>query len=246
MTPDLDQLMDKYEKQHSAKLRNEVVAASSTFLLHIAKRFQYRGEAIDDLTQIGTIGLLKAMDKFSRDRGVKFLTYATQIIIGEIKHYLRDKSQVIRIPRSFQERYSAIQSAIKTMVVDLNRSPTVIEIARKMAIPEETVTECLGAAEAFRSVSLDAPLPTSNSQEKLSLLEAINNSEHDISEIIINREGMKMAMDNLNKKEKKIIYFTYYLNLNQEEVAGRMNFSQAHVSRMLISTLSKLKRALKR
>jgi len=247
-TLSLDDLVVRYQKCHRVETRKKILIETADCVFFIAKKFLYRGESLDDLIQVGHIGLLKAIDNYNPSLGNKFLTYATSVIVGEIKHHFRDNSPMIKIPRRIHERYAAIQSTIKTISLSLSKSPTVKDIAKEMDISEEEVLSCLTAAESYRSLSLDAPLDNmrSGSEETISLLEAINSADQDISDVIINREGMKKAMESLDKKEKKVIYFTYYLNLNQALIAGRMHFSQAHVSRILISSLAKLKRALKR
>ncbi|MFH1429615.1 MAG: sigma-70 family RNA polymerase sigma factor [Candidatus Margulisiibacteriota bacterium] len=244
----LDNLVVQYQQTNDIEIQKQIIHKTREFVAFIAKKFQYRGESLSDIIQVGSIGLLKAINNYDPTVGTKFVTYATATIIGEIKHHFRDNKSVIKIPRRLQEMYSSIQTTIRTMSLTQKKSPNVTEIAKIMKISEDDVLNCLIASESYRSLSLDAPLDVGKNRghETISLMEAVNNSDHDISDIIINREGMKKAMENLNKNEKKVVYFTYYLNLNQAQIAMRMHFSQAHVSRILINSLDKLKRALKR
>ena len=244
----IDSLVIQYQKDPNGETKTEIINATTNFVNFVARKFQYRGESIEDLRQIGTIGLLKAIENYNSFLGAKFLTYAASIIIGEIKHHFRDNSSIIKIPRKTHELYASIQTTIKTLSLQNKKAPTVLEVAKKMEISEEDILMCLTAAETYRSLSLDAPLETTTRphKEKISLIEALNTLEIDISDTIINREGMKKAMEALNNKERKVVYFTYYLNLNQAQIASRMSCSQAHVSRILINALKKLKRALKR
>ncbi|MFC1596059.1 sigma-70 family RNA polymerase sigma factor [Candidatus Margulisiibacteriota bacterium] len=244
----IDELVIQYQKKHRARTRKKIIDETSACVFFIAKKFQYRGESLDDLVQVGTIGLLKAIDNFDSSLGNKFLTYATSVIVGEIKHHFRDHSPIIKIPRRVHERYASIQAAIKNMITTQRKSPTITDIAKEMDISEELILDCLSAAESYRSLSLDAPLEglRGSNDETIPLIEAINASDADISDVIINREGMKKAMEHITKKEKKVLYYTFYLNLNQAQIARRMHFSQAHVSRILIHSLAKLRRSFKR
>ena len=247
-TVDIDSLVPLFQSNQDIQIQQEIISETRDFIAYIARKFQYRGEGLSDLVQIGTIGMLKAMENYDATLGIKFLTYATPMIVGEIKHHFRDNRSMIKIPRRVHERYATIQINIRKLATNLKKSPTVKEIALEMKISEEDVINCLIAGDSARSLSLDAPLDRGKhpNDESISLIEALSTFDHDISDQIIDREAMKVAMVTLNKNEKKVIYFTFYQNLHQSEIAERMSFSQAHVSRILINSLQKLKRALYR
>ena len=124
---------------------------------HLARRFRNRGESLDDLTQVATIGLIKSVDRFDPQRGVEFSTYATPTIIGEIKRHFRDKGWAVRVPRRLQELKLSLTKAIGELSQRKGRSPTVSELAAHLQISEEEVLEGLESANAYSTVSLDAP-----------------------------------------------------------------------------------------
>jgi len=136
--------------------REDLVRLHLPLVEHLTRRFLNRGEHYDDLLQVGTIGLIKAIDRFDSDRGVEFSTYATPTIVGEIKRHFRDKSWAIRVPRRLQELRASISTTTAELTQELGRSPTVAEIARSIGVTEEEVIEGLESANAYTTLSLDA------------------------------------------------------------------------------------------
>ena len=152
-------------------IREDLVRLHLPLVEHLTRRFLNRGEPYDDLLQVGTIGLIKAVDRFDTDRGVEFSTYATPTIVGEIKRHFRDKGWAIRVPRRLQELRASISAATAELTQDLGRSPTVSEIARKVGVTDEEVIEGLESANAYATLSLDAT--DSSEDSALSMLDAI-------------------------------------------------------------------------
>lgn len=140
-----------------AELRNRLVRMHLPLVEHLARRFRNRGEPLDDLTQVATIGLIKSVDRFDPDRGVEFSTYATPTVVGEIKRHFRDKGWAVRVPRRLQELRLSLTTATAELSQQHGRSPTVHELAERLGISEEEVLEGLESANAYSTLSLDVP-----------------------------------------------------------------------------------------
>src|SRR6202789_1577407 len=146
-----------YAETHDSTLRDDLVAAHLGLAEYLARRFATRGEPLDDLVQVASLGLLKAVDRFDPERGVEFSTYATHTIVGEIKRHFRDKGWAVRAPRRMQELYLRLGKVVATLGQELGRSPTIAELASEVEVTEEEVLEALEAGQAYRFTSLDAP-----------------------------------------------------------------------------------------
>ncbi len=242
-----DQL-ERYRKRPNPKLKDEIVLSYSHLVEYIARKFSYRREEIEDLVQVGTIGLMKAVDHFSPERDVEFTTYATPKIIGEIKHYFRDKSKLIKVPRKLQELNSKIRTVIKKYSYEHGSSPTISEISALVECTEDDVLEAMEVNQSYNTLSLDSPSygPSSKdgSQSNVSLIDSLGESSDD--EFVIDRESLRQAMGTLDPREQRIIYLRYYENLTQVEIAERLNLSQMHISRLLTFSLKKIQRAMRR
>ncbi len=147
-----------YAQRHDAGVRDELVAAHLGLAEYLARRFANRGEPLDDLVQVASLGLIKAVDRFDPERGVEFSTYATHTIVGELKRHFRDKGWAIRAPRRMQELYLQLGKVVGTLSQELGHSPTIAELAAEVEVSEEEVLEALEAGQAYRSASLDAPV----------------------------------------------------------------------------------------
>ena len=240
--------IERYFKKPNPKLRDEIVMSYIHLVEYISRKFSYRREEVEDLVQVGTIGLMKAVEAFKPDRDVEFTTYATPKIIGEIKHYFRDKSKLIKVPRKLQELNSKIRTFSKKYMLDHETSPTVRMIAEAMDCSEEDVLEAMEVNQSYTTLSLDSPSygPSGkdSSQSSVSLMDSLGEDGGD--EFMLDREGLRQAMKALDSREQRIIYLRYYENLTQVEIAERLNLSQMHISRLLTYSLKKVKRAMKR
>jgi RNA polymerase sigma-B factor len=208
----------------------------------LARRFRNRGELLEDLVQVGTIGLLKAIDRFELEREVEFSTYATPTIVGEIKRHFRDKGWAVRVPRRLQELHLELTKIISHLGQDLGRSPTVAEIAEAAGTTEEVVLEGMEIAQAYNFTSLDAPLDSDDS-ESSSFADQIG-AEDDQLENLEYRDALAPEMAKLPERERRILYLRFYKGLTQSEIAQLMGISQMHVSRLLNRTLMRLREAL--
>nr|WP_162931401.1 RNA polymerase sigma factor SigF [Streptomyces sporangiiformans] len=223
-----------------AELRNQLVRMHLPLVEHLARRFRNRGEPLDDLTQVATIGLIKSVDRFDPDRGVEFSTYATPTVVGEIKRHFRDKGWAVRVPRRLQELRLALTTATAELSQQHGRSPTVHELAEKLAISEEEVLEGLESANAYSTLSLDVPDTDDESPAVADTLGA----EDEALEGVEYRESLKPLLEDLPPREKRILLLRFFANMTQSQIAQEVGISQMHVSRLLARTLAQLREKL--
>jgi RNA polymerase sigma-B factor len=223
-----------------AELRNQLVRMHLPLVEHLARRFRNRGEPLDDLTQVATIGLIKSVDRFDPERGVEFSTYATPTVVGEIKRHFRDKGWAVRVPRRLQELRLALTTATAELSQQHGRSPTVHELAEKLAISEEEVLEGLESANAYSTLSLDVPDTDDESPAVADTLGA----EDEALEGVEYRESLKPLLEDLPPREKRILLLRFFANMTQSQIAQEVGISQMHVSRLLARTLAQLREKL--
>ncbi|MBQ0867981.1 RNA polymerase sigma factor SigF [Streptomyces sp. A73] len=220
-----------------AELRNHLVRMHLPLVEHLARRFRNRGEPLDDLTQVATIGLIKSVDRFDPERGVEFSTYATPTVVGEIKRHFRDKGWAVRVPRRLQELRLSLTSATAELSQQHGRAPTVHELAQRLSISEEEVLEGLESANAYSTLSLDVPDTDDESPAVADTLGA----EDDALEGVEYRESLKPLLEELPPREKKILLLRFFGNMTQSQIAQEVGISQMHVSRLLARTLAQLR-----
>ncbi|WP_331500723.1 RNA polymerase sigma factor SigF [Nocardioides sp.] len=223
--------------------RDGLVALHLPLVEHCARRFRNRGEPFEDLVQVGTIGLIKSVDRFDLARGVEFSTYATPTIIGEIKRHFRDKGWAIRVPRRLQELRMQIAATTAELTQLLGRSPTPRELAEAMGCSVEEIVEGIESSNAYSTLSLDA---TDDSGEDggVSMLEIMGLDDEDLEQIEI-RESIKPLIEALPSREKRILLLRFFKNKTQSEIAAEIGVSQMHVSRLLSRTLDQLRSSLR-
>jgi RNA polymerase sigma-B factor len=205
----------------------------------LARRYSYRGEQLDDLVQIGAIGLIKAIDRFDIDRGVELTTYATPNIIGEIKRHFRDKGWSVRVPRGLQELNVQLSKLVEQLTVQLARSPTISELAKGAGVEEE-VLEALESGRAYSSLSLSTGSGGTDDGEELDPLESIGTLEHqyDVSE---DRAVLAPGFRVLDERERMILHLRFFEGLTQSQIAQQVGISQMHVSRLIRRSLEKIR-----
>ncbi|GAA2488250.1 hypothetical protein GCM10010393_19530 [Streptomyces gobitricini] len=223
-----------------AELRNRLVRMHLPLVEHLARRFRNRGEPLDDLTQVATIGLIKSVDRFDPDRGVEFSTYATPTVVGEIKRHFRDKGWAVRVPRRLQELRLSLTTATAELSQLHGRSPTVHELAERLGISEEEVLEGLESANAYSTLSLDVPDTDDESPAVADTLGA----EDEALEGVEYRESLKPLLEDLPPREKRILLLRFFGNMTQSQIAQEVGISQMHVSRLLARTLAQLREKL--
>jgi RNA polymerase sigma-B factor len=220
--------------------RDSLVHLHLPLVEHCARRFRNRGEPFEDLVQVGTIGLIKSIDRFDSDRGVEFSTYATPTIIGEIKRYFRDKGWAIRVPRRLQELRMQIGTATAELTQSLGRSPTPRELAQTIGCSVEEIVEGIESSNAYSTLSLDA---SDDGDEGGSMLDAIGIDDEGLEHVEI-RESIKPLLDKLDPREKRILLLRFFRNMTQSQIAEEIGVSQMHVSRLLNRTLVQLRASL--
>lgn len=235
-----DALQDVDGAQHD-HLRAELVSLHLPLVEHLARRFRNRGEPHDDLVQVGVIGLIKAIDRFECGRGVEFSTYATPTVVGEIKRHFRDKGWSIRVPRRLQEMRLSLASATSDLTQLLGRSPTVGEIAEHLEIAEEEVLEGLESANAYSTLSLDAP--DSRSEGGPTMADVLGSEDKELEHVEY-RESLKPLLAALDPRDRRILTLRFFHQMTQSQIAREIGLSQMHVSRLLSRTLDRLRLGL--
>jgi RNA polymerase sigma-B factor len=224
-----------------AGAREGLVALHMPLVEHLARRFRNRGEPYDDLVQVATIGLIKAIDRFDSDRGVEFSTYATPTILGEIKRYFRDKGWAIRVPRRLQELRLSLTAATAELTQELGRAPTVAELSERLGLSPDLVIEGLESANAYNTLSLDAP--DQNETDATTVLDGLG-GEDEALESVEYRESLKPLLAQLDTREKRILTLRFFRGMTQSQIAEEIGISQMHVSRLLARTLTELRAGL--
>ena len=224
-----------------ARIRGYLVELHLPLVEYLARRFRNRGEWLDDLTQVATIGLIKSIDRFDLERGVEFSTYATPTIVGEIKRHFRDKGWAVRVPRRLQELKLSLTKAIGDLAQREGRAPTVSELAAHLQMSEEEVLEGLESANAYSTVSLDAP--DSGDEDAPAVADSLGMVDEAL-EGVEYRESLKPLLEQLPPREKKILLLRFFGNMTQSQIAAELGISQMHVSRLLARTLTQLREGL--
>jgi RNA polymerase sigma-B factor len=223
------------------RIRGALVELHLPLVEYLARRFRNRGEWLDDLTQVATIGLIKSIDRFDLERGVEFSTYATPTIVGEIKRHFRDKGWAVRVPRRLQELKLSLTKAIGDLAQREGRAPTVSELAAHLQMSEEEVLEGLESANAYSTVSLDAP--DSGDEDAPAVADSLGIVDEAL-EGVEYRESLKPLLERLPPREKKILLLRFFGNMTQSQIAAELGISQMHVSRLLARTLTQLRAGL--
>ena len=232
--------LDEADPERRA-IRDQLVEMHLPLVEYLARRFRNRGEPLDDLIQVATIGLIKSVDRFDLERGVEFSTYATPTIVGEIKRHFRDKGWAIRVPRRLQELKLSLTKATSELSQKLGRSPTVAELANHLGMSEEEVLEGLESANAYSAVSLDAP--DGGDDDAPAVADSLGITDEAL-EGVEYRESLKPLLEKLPAREKRILMLRFFGNMTQSQIASELGISQMHVSRLLARTLAQLRRGL--
>ncbi len=234
-------LLATHRGQDRQQVREELVHLHLPLVAHCARRFGNRGEPLEDLVQVGTIGLLKAIDGFDTDRGLEFSTYATPTILGEIKRHFRDKGWAIRVPRRLQELRMQIGSVSGELTQRLGRSPTPRELAEAIGCTVEEVLDGLESSNAYATVPLDA----TQDREDGPATVVDTMGEEDVNlEFVEVRESLRPLLAGLEPRDKRILLLRFFKDKTQSQIAEELGISQMHVSRLLNKTLDTLRAGL--
>lgn len=234
---DAEELFLRYIRDNDISVRNQIVGKYTYLAEILSKKFLNRGVDYDDIYQVACIALIKAVERFSPEKGFKFVSFATPTIVGEIKRYFRDKSSVIRIPRRIYEVYQKVYMAKDHLSQELNRVPRVDEIAVFLDIKPETVLEIIESWNAYNIQSFDQNV---YNDDDLEFHETIG--DNDLSyERIENRDFLEKSMEKFNEAEKEFIKLRYFAQNTQKEIANRMGVSQMYISRLEKKVLNRFR-----
>jgi len=223
------------------RIRAQLVDAYHDFVYFLARKFQNRGEPLDDIVQVGYLGLIKAIERFDPDLGFEFTTFATLTVAGEIKRHFRDKGTAIRFPRRLQELHQSVVRVNEEMKNQLGREPSVAELAERLGVAPEDVTEAMEMGPAYVPLSLDQPIGSADGQEGRVVAEQIGTVDPELDRVEM-RDLLDRAMVHLTPRERAIMAMRFYEQMSQSEIARRLGISQMHVSRLQRAALEQLRK----
>jgi RNA polymerase sigma-B factor len=235
-------LLRRYHEDGDLQAREQLIEQYMSLVRSLARRYSYRGEQLEDLVQIGAIGLIKAIDRFDLERGVELTTYATPNIIGEIKRHFRDKGWSVRVPRGLQELNVQLSRLVEQLTVQYSRSPTIPELAKAAGVEEEEVLEALESGRAYTSLSLSVG-GGGGDDDDLDPLESLGTEEHQY-EVSEDRAVLAPGFRALDERERKILQLRFFEGLTQSQIAQQVGISQMHVSRLIRRSLEKIRETI--
>jgi RNA polymerase sigma-B factor len=221
-----------------SEARDELITSNLALAQQLARRFLHRGEPLEDLVQVASVALVKSVDRFDPGRGVDFPAFATRTIIGELKRHFRDKGWAVRASRRVQELYLELGHATSSLVQQLGRSPTVAELAEATGSSEEAVLEAIEAGQGYRAASIDA---TESEDDPLAARLGSDDTNYASVE---DRVVLGPALATLPAREQSILRMRFVEGMTQSEIAVAVGVSQMHVSRLLSSSLEKLREGI--
>lgn len=238
------ELFAEYQRTQEPEVREKLILAHMNLVRYLARKFANRGEPLEDLIQVGTIGLINAIDRFDPDRGIRFATYATPTIVGEIRRYFRDRGWSMKVPRRLQELSLAATKATDELTQELNRSPTMKEVADRLEVSEDEALEAIELGELYQLPSLDSARGEESDDSRAVLADYVGEADTEL-ERFERRARLADALKALPPRERQIIQLRFFRNLSQTEVARRMRISQMHVSRLQHRALDRMRELLK-
>ncbi|GAA2476835.1 RNA polymerase sigma factor SigF [Streptomyces thermolineatus] len=222
-----------------ARVRTALIEANLPLVRYAASRFRSRSEPMEDVVQVGTIGLINAIDRFDPGRGVQFPTFAMPTVVGEIKRYFRDNVRTVHVPRRLHELWVQVSGAIEDLTTAHGRSPTTAEIAASLKLEEEEVLACLEAGRAYHATSLEA---AQEGEGHPGLLERLGYDDPALDGVE-HRDLVRHLLVQLPERERHILMLRYFGNLTQSQISDRLGVSQMHVSRLLSRSFARLRSA---
>ena len=232
------ELFRRYKENGDMDAREKLVMSHMNLVRFLANKFKNRGEPLDDLVQVGYLGLLKAIDRFDPSRGLEFTTYATPTILGEIKRHFRDKGWSVRVPRRLQELSAKVNQATDKLTTELQRSPKIEEIADYLGASVDEVLEAMESSSAYSSV----PLEGSTNPEADDAPSVIDRYATEDSALAFTDDRLVIedALKSFSPREREVIELRFLQGMTQIEIAERLGISQVQVSRLLRRTLKKI------
>lgn len=237
MERSVDALLVAYHRDGDRDARERALVELMPLVRALASRYAGRGEPLEDLVQVGALGLVKAVDRFDVDRGVEFSSYAVPTIVGEIRRHFRDKAWAMHVPRRIKELSVRLSRVLDDLTTELGRSPTVAELAEAAGAEEEEVIDALDSAHAYSTRSLHAPFEEGGDD---SLAEKLGDEELGYRDV---EDGSIIAtgLDALDERERRIVELRFFDEMTQSQIAAEVGISQMHVSRLLRRALVKMR-----
>jgi len=241
---DPDALLREYSARPDPRIRERLVVLYGGLVRALASRFEGRGwTATEDLVQVGYLGLLSAIEGFRPERGTAFTTFAVPTIVGMIKHYLRDHTWGVKVPRRLRELGMSLRRQREQLAQKLRRPPTMAEMAEAVGVTEERLVQAMELERTYQPLSLDSQLESSDGDEYSRFIEATGDVDPRLR-AIEDRESVRAALLHLDRRQREILYFRYYEGASQQQVATRLGISQMHVSRLERKALQDLREIL--
>ena len=222
-------------------LRSAAILGYLPMAAYLARRYRNRGEPLDDLVQVATVGLIKAIDGYDPERGASFASYAVPTMVGELKRHFRDKGWGVRVPRRLQELCIDITNATGPLTQQLGRVPTVADLAAHLNVSEEDVIDGLESGHAYNTLSLDAPML--EEEAGTTLVDMLGEADPELA-AVERREALRPMIARLPERQRRIIAMRFFGNMTQSQIAEALGISQMHVSRLLAQSLKVLREAL--
>ena len=236
------ELFRRHLEEGDARAREELVERFLPLARQLARRYQRADEPLDDLVQVASLGLLKAIDRFDTKRDVVFSSYAVPTILGELKRHFRDRTWSVRVPRDLQELALRVDRTVTQLSLDLHRAPTVTEIAEAVSATEEEVLEALEAAGAYRATSLDSPRGQRDEDGSETLADSFGDEEGGF-QLAEHRATLEPLLGTISERERTVLALRFAEDLTQAEIGARIGVSQMQVSRLIRQALARLRAA---
>lgn len=233
-------LLERYHLRGDARAREELITRFLPLARQLALRYYHGREPLEDLVQVASVGLVKAVDRFEVQRTTAFASYAVPVMLGELRRYFRDNGWALHVPRGLQERALAVDRAAERLQVAQGAVPTAAQIAAQLELSVEQVVEAMAAARATDTVSLDAPRPAADG-ERDALVDSLGGDDERL-ELVEYREAIAGALQALPEREREILRLRFEEDRTQSEIAARLGVSQMQISRLLRRTLERLRR----
>jgi RNA polymerase sigma-B factor len=237
------ELLRRYHEDGDVRARQALIERHIGFVRRLAQRYAHRGENLEDLTQVGCVGLIKAIDRFDGHYKVTLATYAAPNVLGEIKRHFRDKGWAVRVPRDVQELNVKLGRVVDELTGKLGRSPSVEELAQATESSTEQVVEALDSSRAYNTVSLSAPAPDNGEEDAGDPLEQLGDEDQGF-ELAEERQLLREGFKELEERERSILHMRFFLGMTQSEIAERVGISQMHVSRLIRQSIDQVREQL--
>jgi RNA polymerase sigma-B factor len=234
-------LFRRYQRDGDLHARRQLIERYLPLAHSLARRYERRGESLDDLVQVASLGLVKAIDRFDPERGLSFSSYAVPTMLGELRRSFRDTGWALHVPRELQERVLRVRAAVEQLYGELGRSPSPRQIADEVKLPVEEVLEAIAANAAYETTSLDAPIGSGDDKDQ-TVAETFGEVDESF-DLVESRTAIGPALKTLPERERLILHLRFVEDFTQSEIAERVGVSQMHVSRLIRQALEHLRHA---